>query len=133
MRARAWRRLTAGGVPVLVASSGAEAAEPGRVTLPSGLVAVLQETIREDGPVMRYRYVADGFDSGAPLAQVAADLEHLCAADAAPRAAAAGLEAARLVISLADRASEFGRADPQLRQVFEAFRLENGTCIWEAF
>lgn len=117
----------------LPVGSGARAAEPGLVTLPSGLVAVLQETIREDGRVMRFRYVATGFDAAAPLETVAADLDHLCAADAAPRAAAEGAGDARLVISLADKPSEFGRFDPDVRQVFEAYRLENGVCIWEAF
>jgi len=122
--------LMAAGVSV---APGAAVAEPGRVTLPSGLEAVLQETVREDGPVMRFRYVATGFDAASPLETVAADLDHLCAADAAPQAAAEGVRDARLVISLADKPSEFGRFDPDVRQVFEAYRLENGVCIWEAF
>ncbi|WP_111731904.1 DUF6497 family protein [Roseovarius amoyensis] len=116
-----------------VSMSGVVAAEPGRVALPSGLEAMLQETIREEGPVLRFRYVAAGFDAAAPLDEVAADLEHLCAADAAKRAAAEGMSAARLVVSLADKPSEFGRFNPDVRQVFEAYRLENGICIWEAF
>lgn len=137
MHATSGHSLTGGGAALMAAglsvASGAAAAESGRVTLPSGLEAVLQETIHEEGPVLRFRYVAAGFDGTAPLDAVAVDLEHLCAADAALRAHAAGVRDARLVISLADKPSEFGRFDPDIRQVFEAYRLENGICIWEAF
>ena len=131
------QKLTGDGVALMAAglsvASGVAAAEPGRVSLPSGLEAVLQETIHEEGPVLRFRYLADGFDGAAPLDQVAADLAHLCRADAAQRAVAEGMGDARLVISLADKPSEFGRFNPDVRQVFEAYRLENGICIWEAF
>ena len=36
-----------------------------------------------------------------------------------------------IVISLADRVTEFGVSDPEATQFFEAFRLSNDTCIWE--
>jgi len=105
-----------------------------RLVLPSGLAARLQEVIWQAGDVARFRYVAPGFGGEAPLAEVSADLAHLCEAHAAPRVRAErGGGDVRVVVSLADRASEFGVYDPQVRQVFEAYRLENGACIWEAF
>ncbi|WP_397542339.1 DUF6497 family protein [Roseovarius salis] len=117
----------------LAAAPGQGKAKEERLALPSGLTARLQEVIRQEGPVMRFRYVAPGFDRAAGLSAIQADLEHLCAAHAAPRARAAGADGARIVVSLADRASEFGVFDPEVAQVFEAYRLENGVCIWEAF
>lgn len=107
-------------------------AEPG-IALPSGLRATLQEAIWQDGPVARFRYVAPGLDGAAPLEAVTADMEHLCAADAVARVEAAGLTSVRVMISLADRPSEFGVFDPDVRQVFEAFTVSDGACIWEEF
>jgi hypothetical protein len=105
-------------------------AEEERLALPSGQAARLQEVIRQADGVARFRYVAPGFDGAAPLEVVQADLAHLCAHHAAPRVAE---EAARIVVSLADRPSAFGVFDPEVTQVFEAYRLENGACIWEPF
>lgn len=101
-----------------------------RMDLPSGLEAHLQEVLRHDG-VWRFRFVAPGFTRDAGLETIAADLEHLCNAHALPNAP--GAAGARIIVSLADRPSEFGVLDPETTQVFEAYRVENGTCIWEAF
>ena len=50
-----------------------------------------------------------------------------------PLLAQAGLSAPRVVVSLAERETEFGASTPGLRQFFEAFRVENNLCIWEGF
>lgn len=127
-----YRKMLAALAALGVASATAAVAQA-RLSLPSGLRAELQEAIDEAGAVLRFRYVAPDFDAAAPLRAVAADLAHLCNADAARRAAEMGRRQARIVISLANRRSQFGVPDPDVRQVFEAFTLENGTCIWEAF
>ena len=62
-----------------------------------------------------------------------ADLEWLCTEYALPRIADIGPRPGRVVISLADRPSTFGVHDPDVVQVFEAFRPEDGTCNWEMF
>ncbi len=40
---------------------------------------------------------------------------------------------AQIFISISDRPVEFGTKDPDAAQVFEAYRPEDGTCIWEGF
>jgi len=52
---------------------------------------------------------------------------------ALPRLSNIGPQPGRVVISLADRPSEFGVYDPAVIQVFEAYRSEVDTCIWEMF
>lgn len=127
----------AGSVVMAVAWPGAAAAQGGakeeRLALPSGLTATLQEVIWQDGPVARFRYAAPGFDGDSSLETVQADLAHLCNAHAAPRVLAEAAGDARIVVSLADGPSEFGVFDPDVTQVFEAYTLENGACIWEPF
>ena len=113
-------------------------AQEERLVLPSGLEAGLQEVLRQEGagdggPVLRFRYVAPGLDKGAGLAVVSADLEHLCNAHALANAPDAEAEGATIIVSIGDKPSEFGVPDPDVVQVFEAYTVENGTCIWEVF
>lgn len=112
-------------------------AQEERLVLPSGLEAGLQEVLRQEGgeggPVLRFRYVAAGLVRGADLTVVSADLEHLCNAHALPNAPDAEAEGATIIVSLGSAATEFGVPDPDVVQVFEAYRVENGTCIWEVF
>jgi len=61
------------------------------------------------------------------------DLDWLCVTYALPRLSNIGPQPGRVVISLADRPSEFGVYDPAVIQVFEAYRSEGDTCIWEMF
>lgn len=111
-------------------------AEEERLVLPSGLEAGLQEVLQEEGggaPVLRFRFVAPGLDRAAGLEVVSADLEHLCNAYALPNAPDAEATGATIIVSVGDGPSEFGVADPDVVQVFEAYRVENGLCIWEVF
>ena len=103
-----------------------------RLVLPSGLEAELQEVLVE-GDLRRYRFVAPAFRREMALDVIAADLEHLCQTVALPDAGQAGAEDARFILSLADKPSEFGVSDPGVVQVFEAYRVEDGLCIWEVF
>jgi len=61
----------------------------------------------------------------------AVDLAFLCNDYAVARLADIGPMPSRIVISLADRPSDFGAFDPAVAQVFESFSLEDAECIWE--
>jgi len=131
-------RLAAGMALVLLAQAPAAAAQEEALRLPSGLEARLQEVLTDrpsgGGLTYRFRFVAKGFKGGeAGLEQVMEDLEWLCVTYALPRLSNIGPRPGRVVISVADRPSEFGVFDPTVIQVFEAYRPEGDTCIWEMF
>jgi hypothetical protein len=124
-------------LPALVLASAAAAQEEA-LRLPSGLEARAFEVITDrpegGGLIYRFRYVAEGFEARPEqLEAIGADLAYLCETHALPRISNIGPQPGQVVISLADRESEFGVYDPAVTQVFEAFRPENGTCIWELF
>jgi hypothetical protein len=58
-------------------------------------------------------------------------MTHLCEVLALPYIAEYALTGDVIVISLADRATEFGVADRDAIQFFEAYRVQDGRCIWE--
>lgn len=111
------------------------AGEAGLV-LPSGLVADLQEMLQDrqgQEQVYRFRFVAPDFVSDGDTDRVMADLEYLCTRFALPKLASVEPVPDRIIISLADKPSEFGQFDPAVTQVFEAYHAESGDCIWEMF
>ncbi|QGY00315.1 hypothetical protein EI983_05660 [Roseovarius faecimaris] len=106
------------------------------VSLPSGLEAELQEMLWDrpgQGLVYRFRFVAPAFEQTDDVERTMTDLEHLCTHFALPKLANTGPLPNQIIISLADKPSEFGQYDENVVQVFEAFRVENDTCIWEVF
>lgn len=116
----------------------AAAAQEEALRLPSGLDARLQEVVTDrragTGLIYRFRFVAEGLEGGdAAFDRVTADMDWLCTEYALPRISDIGPRPGRVVISLADRPSTFGMHDPDVVQVFEAFRLGDGTCNWEMF
>ncbi|QEW27595.1 hypothetical protein RIdsm_03411 [Roseovarius indicus] len=127
--------VCAAAVLTAAAAQQGEALEE-RFVLPSGLEAGLQEVLRQEGgtgPVLRFRFVAPGLDKGADFDAVSADLEYLCTSVALQAVPEAGDDGATIIISVGNKPSEFGVPDPDVVQVFEAYRVENGTCIWEVF
>ena len=109
-------------------------------TLPSGLEVVLQEKfldIKPDGDLTyaRFRFVAPGLSGeGAPDFEARLkDMDVLCSDYALPHVEVTPDKVDRIVISLADRALEFGVADPAATQFFEIYGVENGACIWGEF
>ena len=131
-------RPAAGICLALLALAPVAAAQEEALRLPSGLDARLQE-MRTDrrmgsGLIYRFRFVADGFEGGeSAFDRVTRDLHWLCTEYALPRIAEIGPRPGRVVISLADRPSDFGIHHPEIVQVFEAFRPAGGTCDWEMF
>lgn len=108
--------------------------------LPSGLDAQLQEVLLEDIGAeswVRFRFLAPEIDPAHPDAPGFAELEndfpHLCATFALAYLESYGIEADKIVISIADRVMEFGRSNPDATQYFELFRIDRGACVWEPF
>lgn len=107
--------------------------------VPSGQALTLHEVLvdaQETATWLRFRYLAPQIAPGA--AQITydsagEDMLHLCQTFALPYMAEYALTADRIVISFMDRITEFGVPDPEATQYFEAFRPEDGTCIWDEF
>lgn len=103
------------------------------IILPSDRKADLQEVL-QDMDLLRYRFVVPELAGNADdLSVSTADLEFLCSDFVLQDIEGQGLSAAQVVISMGDRPTEFGVADPDVLQVFELFSISDGLCIWEAF
>ena len=99
--------------------------------VPSGYAHELLDAIfEEEANLWRFRFVSPGLRAD-DFEKVAADFLHLCEVDILPSLIASGQSASQIVISIADREVPFGEMDPEAVQFFEAFRVENETCIWE--
>ena len=107
------------------------------VMLPSGLETRLQEMLWDrpgGGLVYRFRFVAEDFvPDVADFDLLQQDLAFLCNEFALPKVSNVGPVPGQIIISLADRDSEFGVFDPEVSQVFEAYSVDDGTCVWEVF
>ncbi len=106
------------------------------VALPSGLQAEFHEMLWDRpgrGLVYRFRFVAPQFEKTDDVDMVMADMQHLCSYYALPKLANTGPMPGQVIISLADKPSEFGQYDPDVTQVFEAYSVKDGSCIWEMF
>ena len=110
------------------------------IEVPSGqeitLLDVIWNVPGPDGMATRFRFLAPAIARGAGLVDfdiAAADMSHLCQEFALPKVTGSALLPSQIIISLSDRAVPFGETDPDATQFFEAYRLENGACIWEVF
>jgi Family of unknown function (DUF6497) len=112
------------------------------ISLPSGQVVTLIETIWNapgpDGLVSRFRFLAPAINPATTaetgpveFENAAKDIAWLCENFALQQVAKMGPAPAQVVVSMSDRLVPFGETDPEAVQFFEAFRIENGTCIWE--
>jgi Family of unknown function (DUF6497) len=117
------------------ASPGSDALIP----VPSGQRVTLQEVIWNapgvDGLTLRFLFVAPEIRAGGtvPFEVASADMQALCDGYALPRVAEFGPAPAQIVISLSDVAVPFGEAAPDATQFFEAYRIEDGACVWEIY
>lgn len=131
--AREWGRGGCGVAVALLTGVAEGRAQP----LPSGQSVDLQDVIIEEvsgRSIVRFRFLAPAIarDGGTVrFAQAERDMELLCKTVALPYLSDYDIPAQSVVISLADREVEFGVANPEATQFFEAYRVENGTCIWE--
>jgi hypothetical protein len=86
------------------------------------------------GGLARFRLVVPGLGGErAAYEDVAADFAWLCGSLALPALDANGWSPTEVVIALSDREVPFGQPDPEAVQFFEGFRIEDGTCIGQAF
>lgn len=123
---------------MLVATAALAVAPPALAfDVPSGQQIDLQEVLVEElgeETWLRFRFIAPQIARGpeAIAYELAApDIEHLCTSVALPYMVEHALTGQVIVVSLADRALEFGAADPEATQYFEAFRAAEDRCIWE--
>lgn len=118
----------------LALSSAAKAVE-----VPSGQPIDLSEVLvdaQSSKTWLRFRFLAPRIAVGEgqlTYSEVEMDFQHLCDELAVPYIAEYALSGDVVVISMADRDVPFGEADPDSIQYFEAFRIQNGTCVWEEF
>lgn len=126
------RNLLRGVTALALVSASAHASD-----LPSGQSATLHEVLIDtvnDAPWLRFRFVTPAIarDGGTvSYAEAEPDMAHLCQTLALPYLDEHNLTGEVIVISFADRITEFGVQNPDATQFFEAYRIENGTCIWE--
>jgi hypothetical protein len=107
------------------------------LTVPSGQPVTFFESLL-DRPAMgltaRFRFVAPELAQtlvDLSYEQLEADMAYLCDTYALPRIASP--VPSMIVISLSQRETVFGSVDPDVTQVFEAYRPAGETCEWEAF
>ncbi|MDF1728954.1 MAG: DUF6497 family protein [Sulfitobacter sp.] len=116
----------------------AQSAWATEVVVPSGQPVTLQEVLIDEIGTetwMRFRFVAPAIskNGGTVTYDVAfEDMTHLCQELSLPYLAEYQLHGDIIVISLADSEVEFGQANPDVTQFFEAFRPVDKNCIWEA-
>lgn len=112
----------------------------GALSVPSGQEISLEDVVWDapgpGGLTVRFRFVTPAIGRAAATVDfdtASADMAWLCQNYALPRLPATGPQPSQIVISLSDRAVPFGEADPEATQFFEAYRVEDGACIWEMF
>ncbi|MGB3243090.1 MAG: DUF6497 family protein [Sulfitobacter sp.] len=107
------------------------------IDVPSGQPVELQEVLVDDlgnEVWLRFRFVAPEIarETGSISYDIAeSDMAFLCNSLALPYIAQYELDGQMIVISLADRETEFGQPDPDVTQFFEAYRPVDNLCIWE--
>ena len=112
------------------------AAQPA-ITLPSGqAVTFLEQREEADVGILRLRFIAP--DLASPLKRpsfedLTLDLEVLCVEFGLKKAANADDLPKQIVVSLSAEPVEFGVANTEVEQVFEAFTAQNETCMLEMF
>lgn len=122
-------------ISVLVICAYPAWADP--LSVPSGKPVIFHEMIWNQpgsGLTYRFRFISPeitlvGDDLNYEI--IERDMAHLCQEFALPRLAETGPVPGRIVISIADRVSEFGLAAPDITQFFESYSIADSQCIWE--
>ena len=110
------------------------------IAVPSGqavtLLDIIWNSIGPEGPAPRFRFVAPAIakEGGSISYEVTeADLLDLCQSYVIGKLAEKGVAEPLVLVSIADRAVEFGVSDPEATQYFEAFTIDGSTCSREIF
>lgn len=116
-------------IPFLALSAHAQS-----ISVPSGQKLDLLEAFWEDGledtPALRLRFVAPEISGARTFAEIEPDFHHLCEVVGLGYASEV-IGNPLIIVNLSDRPVEFGATDPDAVQYFEAFRIEDGECVWE--
>ena len=127
------RRYCVGAFAAMIACSAVAQEVPSGQ--PVSLYEVLNDNVNNES-WLRFRFIAPRIaraDGDITYSDAAVDMEHLCASFALPYLSEYDLNSDMIVISLADQKTEFGDTNPDATQFFDAFRVKNKVCIWEAF
>lgn len=132
--------ISKGAALALFIAAPALAEATGGIALPSGREVAFHDVVwGEPGPAgltLRFRFLEPGLVQALETMEydeLEADMAYLCETYALERIASTGPQPAQVVISISDRPVEFGEADPEAVQVFEAYAPEENGCIWEGF
>ncbi len=128
--------------PLIVAALAAvagctEEAPPGdAIQVPSGrdlrLIEIITNAPGPEGATARFRFLAPGLTE-ADIPTSADDMQALCDSFALSRIEGMVPQPQQIVISLAGEEVPFGEAAPDVVQFFEAYRVEDGLCVWSPF
>lgn len=117
-----------------------QVADNGLIAVPSGQKVTLQDVIwNEPGPdglAVRFRFIAPGIarDGGTVDFETAsADMLHLCKDYALHHIAESGPTPTQVIISMSDVEVAFGDTVPEATQFFEAYSIEDNTCLWDVY
>jgi len=99
-------------------------------------ITFLETRAETETNTLRLRFVAPDLES--PLdrpsfEEMSQDLQALCDAFAVEEAEKIAFQPTQIVVSLSSKPVEFGVAQTEVEQVFEAFSLKNGSCMLEMF
>ena len=112
----------------------------GAIKLPSGQVVTLLDVISNvpgsEGLAARFRFLAPAVakQGGTVDAGTAAkDMDWLCQNFALPKISNIGPQPGQIIISMSDRDVPFGEDHPEATQMFNAYSIKDGACVWDMF
>lgn len=123
---------------VLAAAGGCEEAAPSgdMIAVPSGrevqLIEIITNAPGPEGATARFRFLVPGLTE-ADIPASADDMQALCDTFALERIDGMVPAPQQIIISLAGARIPFGEAAPDVVQFFEAYRIEDGACLWAPF
>lgn len=127
--------LTAAAIALVLAGCREETAEAGEgINLPSGrpvsFLDIVTDTAGAAGATARFRFIDATLKTGEDRSE---DMQVLCDTYALGRIDGMVPAPRQIVIALADRELPHGEAHPEAVQFFEAYGVQDGSCIWEIF
>ena len=129
--------FTARSLLVLSVVAGTAASGQMPITLPSGQsVSFVEKRVDLEADIVRLRFVAPDLASALTrpsFEDLSADLQMLCDDFGLNVVLKDAPVPAQIVVSLSSEPVEFGVANTDVEQVFEAFSVQNGTCMLEMF
>ncbi|SPF75673.1 hypothetical protein ALP8811_00666 [Aliiroseovarius pelagivivens] len=128
-------------VPTTCAASQEDWFDGTPLEVPSGqtvtLLEVRQQDGNQEGSALHVRFLAPEISRNTgriAFSQAEEDMAVICQDYVLPHLSKiTDTEPEQIVIVLADRWVEFGVSDMDATQFFEAFRPEDGVCVWDGF